>query len=119
MWVCCTERGLGAIYNELAIPVRLQEATVRFVDFLYCADIADVDTIGTGANDRAWLNKLLVSSFILGSGSFGARELSVSSSTLLTVFLVQLMNIEWDLAVKPVVDVHKIRPFGDLGPRHP
>ena len=57
VWVCCTERGLGAIYNELAIPVGLQEATVRFVDFLYCADIADVNTMGTGANDRTWLKQ--------------------------------------------------------------
>jgi hypothetical protein len=48
-----------------------------------------------------------------------ARELIASSSTLLTVFFVELMNIEWDLAVKPVVDVHKVRPFGDLGPRYP
>lgn len=57
MWVCCTEHGLGATYNELAVPVGLQEATVRFVDFLYCADIADVNTIGTSANDRAWLKQ--------------------------------------------------------------
>ena len=54
VWVCGTEHGLGAIYNQLAIPVGLQEAAVRFVDFLYCADITDVNTIGAGANHRAW-----------------------------------------------------------------
>jgi hypothetical protein len=54
VWVCGTEHGFGGIYNELAIPVGLQEATVRFVDFLYCTDIADVNTIGTDANNRAW-----------------------------------------------------------------
>ena len=47
------------------------------------------------------------------------RSSSRRPGTLLTVFFVEFMNIGGDPAVKPVVDVHKVRPSGDLGPRYP
>lgn len=65
MWVCSRKHGLEAISNELAIPVRFQEATVCSVDFFDGADVADVNAARAGANNRACLGQAFGQQFIL------------------------------------------------------
>lgn len=69
--------------------------------------LGPVRTIGPGRN------KLLVST-LCEQGLNSGLQVEV-----LTILLMQLMNVEWYLAIEPVVDIDKVRPFRYLRARYP
>lgn len=54
-WVGCAEQRLGTLVSKFAIPVGLQIARADFVDFSCCADVGEVEFVGTDADDGAYI----------------------------------------------------------------
>jgi hypothetical protein len=70
-------------------------------------DIANVDSVGAGPNDRALMNRISALYLTPFWGLF------IPLIKVLTIFLVQFMNIVWDFPGEPIVDVDNVGPFRD------
>lgn len=107
------ENVFHAIGQECAIPSGLEKSRVGLMDFLHGMEIANVDTVEADPNDRAFMRHTSAI-YTEGVGPFhGCLFQDIGIVKILTIFLMEFMDIEWDFADKPIVYVHKIGPLRD------
>lgn len=55
--VGCAEEGFGALESKFPVPARFEIARPDFVNFSCCADIGEIELIGTDSDDRSYKTK--------------------------------------------------------------